>query len=108
IELDEHQVPNLDATWVTFVHQFATRVAIRRQIDVHFRARPARTGVAHHPEIVSLATVENVNFWIESGFAKQPRPVIGRFLIEPARRVRTGLVNGSVKTLRWKFPAFDQ
>ena len=70
IELDEHQVPNLDATRIIFVHERATGVAVRRQIDMHFRARPARAGVAHHPEIVGFSAAENVNFWIEIGFAK--------------------------------------
>ena len=70
IELDEHQVPNLDATRIIFVHKRATRVAVWRQIDVHFRARSARAGVAHHPEIVGFPAAENVNFWIEIGFAK--------------------------------------
>ena len=37
---------------------------------MHFRARTARAGVAHHPEIVSLATAENMNVWIEIGFAE--------------------------------------
>jgi hypothetical protein len=37
---------------------------------MHFRARPARAGVAHHPEIVRLSATKNVNLWIEIGFAK--------------------------------------
>ena len=64
------KVPNLDATRIIFVHERATRVAVWRQIDVHFRARSARAGVAHHPEIVGFSAAENVNFWIEIGFAK--------------------------------------
>ena len=34
VELDENQIPNLDAARVLFVHERATRVAIRRKIDM--------------------------------------------------------------------------
>ncbi len=34
VELDENQIPNLDATRVVFVHECAARVAIRRKIDM--------------------------------------------------------------------------
>jgi len=37
---------------------------------MHFGARAARAGIAHHPKIVGLATTENVNSRIEIGFAK--------------------------------------
>ena len=30
IELDEHQVPNLDATGVRFIHERATRITVSR------------------------------------------------------------------------------
>ena len=36
VELDENQIPNLNAAWILFVHQRATRVAVRRKIDVQF------------------------------------------------------------------------
>src|SRR5262249_8920495 len=45
IELDEHEIPNFNAARVVLVHERTTRVAVWRQIDVHFRARPAWTGV---------------------------------------------------------------
>ena len=108
IELDENQIPNLDAARILFVHERAAGVTIRREIDMHLRARPARAGIAHHPEIVGLSAAENVNFWIEIGFAKQSRPMIVRFLVELARFARTGFVNGRVKPLCRKFPALDQ
>ena len=53
IELDEDQIPNLDAARIALVDQRAARVAVRREIDVQFGARAARAGVAHHPEIVA-------------------------------------------------------
>ena len=58
VELDENQIPNLDATRVAFIDKRAARVAVGGKIDVHFRARPAWAGIAHHPEIVGLAAVE--------------------------------------------------
>ena len=108
IELDENQIPNLDAARIILVHKDATRMAVWRQIDVHFRARPARAGVAHHPEIVGFPAAENVNFWIEIGFAKQMSPMIVGFLIELTRLVRPGLINRRIKPFGRKFPAFDQ
>ena len=75
---------------------------------MHFRAWPARAGVAHHPEIVGFPAAENVNFWIEIGFAKQTGPVIVRFLVELARFARTGLKNRRIQPLRRKFPAIDK
>jgi len=71
---------------------------------MQLRAWPARTGVSHHPEIVGLAPVENVNRWIEIGVLKEPHPMIVRFLIELARFVRPWFVNRRVKTLRRKIP----
>ena len=34
VELDEDQIPNLDATRIVFVHERAARVAVRRKIDM--------------------------------------------------------------------------
>src|SRR5207249_2849926 len=70
VELDENQIPNLDAAWVVFVHERAAGVAVWRKIDVQFRARAARTGVTHHPEIIFLVAVNDVNRRIEVGLAK--------------------------------------
>ena len=107
VELNENQIPNLDATRVFLVHQLTACVAVRCEIDMHFRARPARTGVAHHPEIVCFSTVENVDGRIEIGFAKQSRPMIVRFLVELARFAGAGFVDSRVKALRREFPAID-
>ena len=62
IELDEDQVPDLDALRAALVHQRALGVAGWGQVDVDFRARTARAGVAHHPEIVFLVAVADVDF----------------------------------------------
>ena len=55
------------------------------QIDVQFRARPARAGLAHHPEIVLLVAVDDVNCRVEPGLAKFSRPEIPGLLVEFAR-----------------------
>ena len=38
----------------------------RREIDVEFRAGTARAGFAHHPEIIFLVAVDDVDGGIES------------------------------------------
>ena len=60
---------------IAFVHERALRVAVRREIDVDFRARTARAGVAHHPEIILLVAVDDVNRGIESRRRGKSRPV---------------------------------
>ena len=70
VELNENQIPNLDAARVVFVHERAARVAVRRKIDMQFRTRSARTGIAHHPEIIFLVSVYDVNRRIEIGLSK--------------------------------------
>ena len=73
-----------------------------------FRARAAGTGIAHHPKIVGLAAIENVNSRVELGFTKKTGPMLICFLIKLARFADVGFVNGGVKALRRKFPALDE
>ena len=108
VELDENEIPNLDATRIAGVHERPARVARRREVDVQFGTRTARAGIAHHPEIVLLVAVDDVNRRIEPGVAKESCPMIVRFLIELARLVRPGFVNGRVEPFGRKFPALDQ
>ncbi len=105
--MDEDQIPNLDATRIAGVNERSARIARRGEIDVQFGTRTARAGIAHHPEVVRLVPVHDMNRRIEIGFAKQSRPMIVRFLIELARLARTRFVNGRVKSLRRKFPTID-
>ena len=107
VELDEDQIPNFNAARIIPVHERAARVAVRRKIDMQFRARAARTGVAHHPKVVGLTKTGDVDLRIEIGILKQTRPIIVRLLIKLARLARPRLVNGRVKSLRGKFPTFD-
>ena len=72
-------------------------------------AGTARAGFTHHPEVVFLVSVDNVNGRIKSHTAKFLRPEIPRFLI-PLGGVLlglVGLVNGGINALRREFPHFD-
>src|SRR5207248_6829885 len=70
VELDENQIPNLDAARVFFIDQRAARISIRCKIDMDFRAGPARTGVTHHPKIIFLPAANDMNGGIEIVFVK--------------------------------------
>src|SRR4026207_2515186 len=94
VELDENQIPNLDAARVVFIHARAAGVAVRRKIDMQFRTRSAGTGIAHHPEIIFLVSVYDVDGRIEIGLTKQSFPVVVRFLVELARFTGPWFVNG--------------
>src|SRR5205085_4709686 len=107
VELDENQIPDLNAARIILVHERAARVAVWCKIDMQLRARPARTSVAHHPEIVGLAEAKNVNFRIEISVLKQARPMLVCLLVELAWLARPGFVNGRVKPLRRKFPPLN-
>src|SRR4029450_4306723 len=74
VELDENKIPNFDAAGISFIYQRAARVAVWGKIDVNLRAGPARTGIAHHPKIIGLAAIKNVNLRIKIGFAKTIHP----------------------------------
>src|SRR5262249_31273316 len=66
IELDKHEVPDFNALGRALVHEPTPRITLWREIDVDFAARTTRPGVAHHPEIVLLATVDDVDFGIQA------------------------------------------
>ena len=88
IELDEDEIPDLDALGGTFVDQRPTGVALRGEVDMQLGARTARTCLAHHPEIVFLVARNNVDLRVEAGGAKMYRPVVPSFLVELARVTR--------------------
>ena len=92
IELDENQVPDFNAAGIAFVHQLAAgliagarpedragRASDRRAIPEH---GPHGTGIAHHPKIVLLVAVDDVDRGIESGFRKNGSPGVVSFLVE--------------------------
>ena len=85
IELDEDEVPNFDAAGVAFVHQLAFGVAAGREVNVDFRARAARAGVAHHPKVVLLAAGTDVDLGVEPGSGEKFFPMVVGFLVEFGR-----------------------
>src|SRR5262245_53818908 len=93
VELDEHMIPDLDAARRARIHQPATGsfVVARQQVEVDFRTRPARTRITHHPEIVLLVAVHDVDRGVETLLAKYPGPDVRGFLVE-----LRGLALGSV------------
>src|SRR5206468_7022812 len=67
IELDEDQVPDLDAFGAAFVDQGAAGIALGREIDVELAAGTARPGLPHHPKVVLLISVYAVDLGVEPG-----------------------------------------
>ena len=85
-----------------------------REIDVQFGAGTARAGVAHHPEIVLLVAVDDVDGGIEPGGAEIRRPdgrtLPGRirsgrlWICRASRPWRRGGSGGNFQTLDDQFP----
>ncbi len=67
VELDEHQVPYLNALRRPRVHEASPLflVEIHLQIHVQLAAWPAGASVAHHPEIVLLVPIYYVEIRVE-------------------------------------------
>ena len=108
VELDEDEIPNLDAFGRALVDECSLRVALRSEVDMQFRARTARTRVAHHPEVVLLVAGHDVDLRIESGSAKMHRPMVPRLLVELARIARARRIDRGIETRSGKFPAIDE
>ena len=66
IELDEDEVPDLDALRASLVHKGSLGVAGGGQVDVEFGAGAARAGLAHHPEIIFPVAGDDMDGGIES------------------------------------------
>ena len=95
VELHEHEVPNLDDERVVLVHQlgagnFGTFLVVA-QVDVDFRARAARTGVAHFPEVVLLVALQ------DAVFRQKILPEVVCFLVESCAVFLVAGEDGGVK-----------
>src|SRR6185369_14556511 len=84
VKLYKNQVPNFDALGGALVDQTALGIALRSEVHMDFAARPARAGLAHHPEIIFLVAVDDVYFRVESGGAEALGPDVVGFLVELA------------------------
>ena len=108
VELDEDEVPDLDTFGGAFVDQRAARVGLGGEIDVNFAARTARARVAHHPEIVLLVAVDDMDLRIEPGGLKMHRPVVPRFLVKLTRVTSARRIDRGIHARRRKLPALDE
>ena len=100
IVLDEHKVPQFHDLRVIGVDQLLaghgpTRL-VRAQIDMDFRAAPARPLVAHHPEVIFRVSIEDV-IRIDARFRF---PQSGRLRIGRQTQCIVALVHGSVQPVR--------
>ena len=104
VELDEHEIPNLDAMVGIGVDELPFALAIGRKIEVEFATGPAGTRLTHHPKVILLVAHHDVDCGIETGFLEDSRPDGMGFLVEFGRVTFAGLVNGRVESFRWEFP----
>ena len=88
VELDEDQIPDLNALGAALVDQRPAGVALRGEIDVQLGARTARARLTHHPEVVFLVARNDVDLRVESCSAEMHRPIIPGFLVKLARVAR--------------------
>ena len=107
VELDEDEVPDFDAVGGAFVDERATGVAGGGQVDMEFGARAAGAGFAHHPEVVLLVAVDDVDGGIESGGAEFFGPEIPGLLVARGGIPWFGVVDCRVEAGGGKFPAVD-
>ncbi len=77
------------------------------EVDVDLAARAARAGLAHHPEVVLLVAVDDVDGGVEADAAEFLRPQIPSLLIALGRVARIGLIDGRVDAVRRKFEPLD-
>ena len=108
VELDEDQVPDFHAAGIAAVDERTLRVALGREVDVEFGARAAGAGLAHHPEIIFLIPVHDVDLGVEAGRAELLGPDVPGFLVELGRVALgfIGLVDRGVEAVLREFPDF--
>ena len=108
VELDEHQVPDLHDPRVVLVDELLAGrdgpLVVVAQVDVDLRARPARPGLAHHPEVVLRRLVEDVGR-VDGGLLG---PEVGRLGVRPEAERLVALVDGDVEAVGVEAPAVDE
>ena len=117
VVLDEDVVPDLDAARVAAVNELrAFALAILAQldgaggeVDVNFRAGAAGAGVGHHPEVVLLVAVDDVDVGIEADGAEFFGPEVPAFFIAVGgvAFVFVRLVDGGEDPARRELEALD-
>lgn len=107
IELNEDEVPDLDALITILVHQRASGIALRGEVHMQFGARPAGAGLPHHPEVISLVSVDDMYLRVTAGIFEQGFPVVIGFLVKVGWVTRARPINGGVEALGGKAPSFN-
>ena len=108
VELDEDEVPDLDAKMGVGVDELAFASAVGGEVEVELAAGSAGARFAHHPKIVLLVSHDDVDGGIESGFLEDSRPNGMCFLVEFGRVAFSGFVNGRVEPFGREFPNVDE
>ena len=108
IELDEDEVPDLDAAGVAAVDETAFGVAFGGEVDMDLRTGTAGAGLAHHPEVVLAVAVDDVDGRIEARLFKDRRPEIVGLLIELGRIALGRSIDRRIKTIRGETPALRE
>ena len=109
VVLNENEVPNFYALAAVGVYKAAFGIALGSEVNVQFAARAARAGVAHHPEVILLVTVDNMHGGIKAGGGEDLRPIIVCLLIEFTGIAIARFVHRGVQTLFRETPrAGDQ
>ena len=117
VVLDEDVVPDLDATGVAAVDELgAFALAVLGQldgaggeVDVDFGAGAAGAGVGHHPEVVLLVAVDDVDVGIETHGAEFFGPEVPAFFVTLGGIAffLVRLVDGGEDAARREFEALD-
>ncbi len=104
VELDEDEVPDLDAKMGVGVDELAFALAVWGEVEVELAAGAAGARFAHHPKIVLLVSHDDVDGGIKPGFLEDSRPNGMRFLVEFGRVAFSGFVYGRVEAFGREFP----
>ena len=77
LELHENEVPNLDEPVAVFIRTARRSTGnFRPMIVKNFRTRPARSSVAHRPEIIGRSNTDDALFWQTGNFLPQAKGFI--------------------------------
>ena len=71
-------------------------------------AGAAGTCLSHHPEIIILVSVDDMNGRIESFGSEEGSPKIMSLLIKASRVTFLWLIDSSIETLGRKMPTLDE
>ena len=107
IELDEDEIPDLDALITILVHQQAPGISLRGEVHMQFGARPAGARLSHHPEVIGLVAIDDMDFGVTAGLFEQGFPVVVGFLVKVGWVIRARAINGGVKALGGKAPSLN-